>query len=422
MKGIGLGLVLVASCTTSSPGDVVPDPTGPLSVVVTRNHAPIAGATVVFGDPAGNVVAVATSDAAGAASTDLAVSQVTVVDPDQTTRLLTVAHVQPGDPLELPLEAVPNPVGPTIAMLTVQPPPGAAPARTDHYELHTGCGSFSPTTLPATVAVSASCIGTSGRVPVVIEAASASTSLESPAIPLAFAAGLASSSGADYAFAAPSWSTACVGVDISNPKPMQLSLWQRFDGLDFRDVVAGFCYPTASSGYDYAYPVLQLDDGVTAFAFGEVTGALGMTLKTTSFATMPAAVAIEHDPDLLVGDVGVQTITTHGITYARSSELAVADIVLAQLSFSRGSQTFVEWRLVEPSWATAASLPSLPPSIDYGLDASTQQFGELHFIDATWIDDLGAGQRALALLLDPTARDARLPADTSVREYHQTFP
>src|SRR5258706_11222455 len=109
MRTAALALSLaVAGCSTSS-GPGAPEPVAPVDVVVVRDLAPIAGATVVFGDASGALVATATTDTSGRASSVVDAASVTVIDPGQTTRLFTVAHVVPGDAITIPLDGIPNP-------------------------------------------------------------------------------------------------------------------------------------------------------------------------------------------------------------------------------------------------------------------------------------------------------------------------
>jgi hypothetical protein len=414
-----VALVFVVGCSHHTSA---PEPTGPLAVVVTRNAAPVAGATVAFGDVDGALRATAITDASGAAATDLAVAQVTVIDPGQPTRLFTVAHVQPGTAITIPLDAIPNPALPTIAMLTVQAPPNAPPTGTFDYLVQTGCGSYFADALPKTIAIAAECIGRDGNVPVVLEAETQNTSLENPGMPVAFSAGLATPSGSNFALAPPAWSTGCRGIDIANPKPMSLQVWPRYDGLELRGADAAFCHPIASAGFDYAYPLIDLDPGVTVATFGYVSGSLRMTFKTLDLPTTPSHVAAEHDPDVLSGDAELHVLDANGAAWSASPELAAADLVLAELSYSRATQTFVRWRIVEPSWATVADLPELPASAgDYGLAAATRRFGELHFIDASWLGNFTDSQRALTIVLDPASAGTRLPIGGWVREYREQF-
>src|SRR5258706_6742683 len=190
MRPTLLAFGLVVGCSASPPAGT--EPMAPISVIVTRNAAPIAGATVVFGDNDGHVRATATTDVHGAAATDLAVAQVTVIDPGEPTRLFTVAHVRTSGAITIPLDSIPNPpLTATIGQLVVAAPPGAPPAGTFEYAIHIGCTTYGAQTLPKTIAVAAECLGRDGKVPVRIEARTEPKSLEDPGMPLAFSAGLA---------------------------------------------------------------------------------------------------------------------------------------------------------------------------------------------------------------------------------------
>ena len=416
MRAHALALGFVVGCSHAPPA---PEPTGPLGVVITRAGLAVPGALVVFGDATGAIVATAMTDASGTAATDLAVAQVTVIDPSKPTRLVTVAHARSGPPITIPLQSDVDPTLPPTAMLTVQAPGGPPPAGAVDFFVRTGCAWRGATSFPVVLPIDARCLGDDGNVPVVIEARTQDGGLEHPGTPLAFSAGLATTSGTDFALTPPAWSTSCLSVDIANPTSMSLSLWQRYDGRELRGTDASFCHPTPSPGYDFAYPLLGLDPGFTASSYSNLGTANNWAIRTTDFPSTPAAFAAGHDPDLLIGNITLGTIDTDGARWTASPELSVADVILAKLTYARSDNTFVEWQLIEPGWADRADLPDLPVSL--ALDTSIERIAELHYMDASWVSDPGDAQRDLPVVLGPTTEGIRLPAGATVREYTQQF-
>lgn len=418
MKAHAIALGFVVGC---SHAPSAPEPTGPLAVQVTRAGIAVPDAQVVFGDADGAIVATAMTDGSGAAATDLAAWQVTVIDPDKPTRLVTVAHARSGAPITIPLISDAAPTLPTIGMLTVQPPPGAPPAGTFQYMIHTGCGGRGGTTLPITMAIDATCLGDDGNVPVVIEARTQDNGLEHPGDVLAISAGLATASNTGFALAAPAWSTGCTSVDVANPSSMQLSLWQRYDGREIRGIDASFCHVMPSPGFDYAYPLVPLDPGFTTTTYTNLGTANIWGLRTTDFPTRPLSIAAEQN-DLLLGDITLGTVGVDGARWTASHELLAADLVMAKLTYVLADHSFVEWRLVEPGWADRADLPDLPVSLALG--TTTENLAEVHYLDASWLtSNLTDAQRDLPVILGATTEGIRLPSGATVREYaHDFYP
>ena len=135
---------------------------GPVAVSVAIDGAPGSGVAVIFQDADSSLVANATTDVAGRASTTMAAGgYVTVVMPDE---LDTVAGVQPGDELVFAVGSAASPGVPSAISVTIpsDPAPGV-----DNYKLFTSCGGGEVFAGSATLLELADCAGGSADITLV---------------------------------------------------------------------------------------------------------------------------------------------------------------------------------------------------------------------------------------------------------------
>ena len=408
---------LLALALVGCNADATPDgPPGPVTVLVTRGGVAVADAPVVFHAPAGDVVATLASDGSGRATHELEYGgMVTVVDPSARTSLVTVTHAIPS---ETPIEVLLDGRGgaqPAAGTLRVESP-GREPTGTDHFVIETPCATFQTAALPATFELSAACF-TAETVPVVVTAWTPNRSLEDPGRSLAYAAGFAT--GAPNASLAPAaWSQACAQIDAYVQERMGLQLWPRLGGFAFRGGT-DFCpIGTPAPDFTYAYPALDFGEGVVATSFGYTVGSLQMTTLVASYDAMPATIEVGRANPLFVGQAMLVAMDGAHIEWTRGTELALADVVFAKLTWSLALTEYVTWQFLVRGGATAIELPDLPIEVaSWGsLHGATERIAELRFLDASWVthpEDIAS--------LSVLASTTRLPASSSVRGYIQQF-
>lgn len=353
MKWLALGGVLfgAAGCTTTPRA---------IGVVALNGDEPQPGAIVASHRPDGTILDTIHVDDTGRAIAAVDEdSLVTVIYPydGTSTRLYTVAVAGNADELTIHGPAPQSPFE-IIGRLDVTAPTNPSAdgyqirmARTgyDTNPFPGGGGFFAPPTWPVSASISAGCIGTDGRVPVIVLATANHA-------PIAYAAGMATLANGVATLDVASWSPYAPNVMIRTSVPsaeFEWTLW--IDGLPFSDSLR----PEGGVRWE-SLPVERTSIHAVR------TGVLSDQSTVRNVAGVPAEIVFDETdfpaampPTLELTGAPTKVGTGHPLHFSWEPSSITADV--AALSFgylTYADQKTVMWSVALPPDATDFTTPA----------------------------------------------------------------
>jgi hypothetical protein len=380
--GTDAGVDASPAVVDAADGATIDAPLSPIVVTITGPTGPESGISVVFHDPSGTQLGVATTDATGTVSMLVpAGSMATAIfgTPDQST-LVSIAAVQPGDVIAL--------VDPTVtssfsASPTIHLPDSTAPEGTDGFEFIVADGCTTPTGLDTSgtsVDIESTCVGPNGLFPALVIASDEGGS------PLAFAFKDDNPSGADGG-ATPdvtltgsfisTFGTETIETTNTDPDglvPVAASVRQIADGVGYTEQQA----VTDVQGDGSSQTIFTIEPGFASAVQTEVD----VQAYDNNGNSLVAAVSREAAPALSGTDsfdmsqlppeitnatIDASNVETPNIEWDSSSPLSngTSGVVLSVgwTGLDGENPQTGTWILIVPSTATSVSPPALSDSV-----------------------------------------------------------